>query len=148
MAHFLAQRLKKVIHKLIHTDQSGYIKGRNIGTNIRLIQDVIDYLEEGEIEGATVFLDFKKAFDTVSHEFLNNILSKFKSGESFNNWVKIMYKNTKSYVINNGWLSKPFQINRGIRQGCPLSVLLFLLVVEILAVQIRKHPEEGLQYSS
>ena len=45
---------------------------------------------------------------------------------------------------NNGWLSKPFQNNRGIRQECPFSALLFLQVVEILAVQIRKHPEEGL----
>ena len=42
MAHVQAQRLKNVIHKLIHTDQSGYIKGRNINNNIRLIQDVID----------------------------------------------------------------------------------------------------------
>ena len=91
-----------------------------------------------------MFLDFKKAFDTVSHEFLNSVLSKFEFWESFKNWVKTMYKNTESCVINNGWLSKPFQINRGIRQGCPLSALLFLLVVEILAVQIRKHPEEGL----
>ena len=79
----------------------------------------------------------------LSHEFLNNVLSKFILGESFKNWKETMYKNTESCVINNGWLSKPFQINRGIRQGCPLSALLFLLVVEILAVQIRKHPEEG-----
>ena len=57
-----------------------------------------------------MFLDFKKAYDTVSHEFLNNVLSKFEFWESFKNWVKTMYKNTESCVINNGWLSKPFQL--------------------------------------
>ena len=55
MAHILANRLKKLINKLIHTDQSGYIKGRNISSNIRLIQDVIDYFDEGDMEGAIIF---------------------------------------------------------------------------------------------
>ena len=84
----LANRLKKVIGRLqnvIHTDQSGYIKGRNICTNIRLIQDVIDYFESGEDEGAIIFLDFQKAFDTVSHKFLLNALTKYNFGESFKN---------------------------------------------------------------
>ena len=83
LAHALANRLKKVISKLIHTDQSGYIKGRNISSNIRLIQDVIDFFEENETEGAIVFLDFKKAFDTLSHNFLQNILIKFQFGKRY-----------------------------------------------------------------
>ena len=62
-------RLKSVIHKIIHTDQNGYIKGRNIAYNIRLIQDVIDKFENDNTEGAIVFLDFHKAFDTVNHNF-------------------------------------------------------------------------------
>ena len=61
LAHILANRLKKVINKLIHTDQSGYIKGRNISSNIRLIQDVIDYFEEGDMEGAIIFFRFPKS---------------------------------------------------------------------------------------
>ena len=85
LAHVLSNRLKKVIGRLIHTDQSGYIKGRNICTNIRLIQDVIDYFESGEDEGAIIFLDFQKAFDTVSHKFLLNALTKYNFGESFKN---------------------------------------------------------------
>ena len=62
-----------------------------------------------------------------------------------NIWVKTIYNNVESCVINNGWLSTPFKIQRGLRQGCPLSALLFLLVVEILAIQIRKYPNEGLK---
>ena len=104
MAHVPAQRLKHVIHKIIHTDQSGYIKGRNINNNIRLTQDVIDYFEEEETEGAIIFLDFQKAFDTVSHEFLYQVLSKINFGDSFKYWVKpyTVYSNVESCVINNG----------------------------------------------
>ena len=145
LAHALANRLKKVISKLIHTDQSGYIKGRTISTNIRLIQDVIDFFEENETDGAIVFLDFKKAFDTVSHDFLNHTLTKFNFGASFKKWVNVMYKNAESSVTNNGWQSKPLKIKKGIRQGCPLSALLFLLVAEILAMKIRNEPTLGLK---
>ena len=145
LAHTLANRLKKVIPKLIHTDQSGYIKGRNISSNIRLIQDVIDFFEENETEGAIVFLDFKKAFDTVSHDFLQNILIKFNFGKSFKKWVSVMYQNVVSCVTNNGWTSKPLKINKGIRQGCPLSALLFLLAAEILAAKVRNNKNLGLK---
>ena len=129
----------------MHTDQSGYIKGRTISTNIRFIQDVIDFFEENETEGAIVFLDFKKAFDTVSHDFLRNILTKFNFGESFKRRVSVMYKNVVSNVTNNGWTSKPLKPSKGIRQGCPLSALLFLLAAEILAVKLRGDRDLGLK---
>ena len=147
LAHILANRIKKVINNLISTDQSGYLKGRNIGFNIRIIQDVIDYCENNEQDGAILFLDFQKAFDTVNHEFLKNVLKKYNFGSSFIKWVDIMYHNADACVTNNGWTSKPFKINKGIRQGCPLSALLFLLVVEVLACDIRKDNNNGLQIS-
>ena len=145
LAHVLANRLKTVINKLIHTDQNGYIKGRNIGFNIRLIQDVIEYFENDNIEGAVLFLDFQKAFDTVNHNFMHAVLEKFNFGSSFIKWIKTIYSKSEACLTNNGWTSKPFEIQRGIRQGCPLSALLFLLVVEILANKIRKSKNDGLE---
>ena len=106
---------------------------------------MIDFFEDNETEGAIVFLDFKKAFDTVCHDFLRNILTKFNFGESFKRWVSVMYENAVSCVTNNGWTSKPLKINKGIRQGCPLSALLFLLASEILAVKIRNDQTLGLK---
>ena len=145
LTHVLANRLKGVIHKIILKDQNGYIKGRNIGYNIRLIQDVIEYFEEGNIEGAIIFLDFHKAFDTVNHDFLKSVLRKFNFGSSFTKWVDIIYNKAESCFTNNGWTSRPFKIERGIRQGCPLSALLFILVVEILADKIRENKNNGLE---
>ena len=145
LAHVLANRLKKVINNLISNDQTGYIKGRNIGFNIRLIQDVIDYCENNEHDGTILFLDFQKAFDTVNHDFLKNVLIMYNFGNSFIKWVDILYQNAEACVTNNGWTSKPLKINKGIRQGCPLSALLFLLVVEVLACNIREDVGDGIQ---
>ena len=145
LAHVLANRLKKVINKLINTDQAGYIKGRNISSNIRLIQDVIDYFEDGNLEGAIVFLDFQKAFDTVNHRFLETVMLKFNFGNSYMKWVRTLYNKAEACVANNGWMSKTFPIEKRIRQGCPLSALLFLLVVEILGEKVRMNKSNGLQ---
>lgn len=145
LTQVLANRMKKVINKLISPDQTGYIKGRFIGQNIRVIQDVIDLLEEENTEGALLFLDFKKAFDTISHSFLLKTLKQFNFGNSFLTWVQILYKDAESCITNNGWLSQPIKIQRGIRQGCPLSALLFLLSVEVLALKIKEDKEEGLE---
>ena len=109
LTHVLANRLKSVIGKLIHTDQNGYIKGRNIAYNIRLIQDVINYFENDNIEGAILFLDFQKAFDTVNHDFLFTILEKFSFGISLIMWIKTIYNKAESCLSNNGWTSKPLK---------------------------------------
>ena len=132
LAHVLANRLKLTIGKIIHTDQNGYIKGRNIAFNIILIQDVIIYFEIVNIEGAVIFLYFQKAFDTVNHNFLHAVLEKFNFGHSFIKWVKTIYNKVESCLSNNGWTSRHFEIQTNIRQGRPLSALLFHLVVEIL----------------
>ena len=79
IAYALAQRFKKVLPLIISNDQNGYIKNRYTGFNIRQIQDIIDYSEHFNIEGAILFLDFSKAFDSIEWEFI------FKSLEK--NWI-------------------------------------------------------------
>ena len=138
-ARALAKRLQNVIPKLISFDQMGYIKKRSAAENIRLVQDLLDFCSYTNIPGIFMFLDFKKAFDNVEHEFLFETLKRFNFGTSFIQWIKTIYNNADGKVINNGWLSKTFSITKGVRQGCPLSALLFLLVVEVLAMKIRNN---------
>ncbi len=133
----LARRLQCVLGNIISTDQSGYIKGRYIGHNIRLINDIINYTETENLGGAVLFLDFRKAFDTVEWDFMYSTLTRFGFGDSFIKWVKTIYNETTSCINNYGWLSDNFSVERGIRQGCPLSALLFIIVAEIMAVKIR-----------
>ena len=135
----LAKRILKVIDKLISYDQTGYLKGRYIGENIRTVHDVITYLQERNLPGMMLLIDFEKAFDTVKWASRDKTLAFFNFGYSFRNWIKIIYNNIQSAVLNNGYISEFFEPQRNVRQGCPLSCYLFILVVEVLALKIRKN---------
>lgn len=139
LSYVLSQRLKKVLPDIINEDQTGYIKNRFIGFNLRQIQDVIDYAEEYNIEGAIIFVDFTKAFDSIEWDFMFSTLKHFEFNESFFRWVQTLYNNIQTCVLNNGWVSEFFENSRGIRQGCPLYALLFILAVEIMALRLRSN---------
>ena len=83
--------------------------------------------------------DFTKAFDVLDIEFLNLCLERFNFGESFRKWISILYTDISSSVLINGWTSKGFDVERGIRQGCPLSSLLFILAAEYMANSVREN---------
>ena len=95
------------------------------------------YTSLKKIPGILALVDFEKAFDTVEWSFLFNAFVKFNFGEHFIKWIKLLYTNISSCVSNNGYISNFFTLSRGIRQGYPISALLFILVAEILAINIR-----------
>ena len=82
-------------------------------------------------------LDFKKAFDSVEWNFLIKSLQYFNFGPSFIKWVETIYHKPVAYIKNNGHISEPLELSRSIRQGCPVSALLFIICTELLAVKIR-----------
>ena len=129
----IAKRLEKVFPNIINIDQNGYVKGRYIGENIRLIQDVIHFTNLTNHKGIAIFLDFKKAFDSVEWSYLNAALELFNFGPDILNWFKIIYNDVSSCVVNNGHGSSFFHLQRGVRQGCPLSGILFVLGIELFA---------------
>ena len=131
----MAQKFKKVLPLIISNDQNGYI-----GLNIRQIQDIIDYSEHFNIEGAILFLDFSKSFDSIEWEFMFS-LERFGFQESILSWIKTLYTNIKGCINNNVWILEPYTIERGIRQQYPLSALIFITVGEILANRIRKEKQ-------
>jgi len=133
----IAKRLEKVLPKIINPDQTGYVKGRYIGENARLILDIVPYADEKNVPGVALFIDFRKAFDTIEWDFLIDTLNKFNSGPDVINWVKIFYNNVTSCVLSNGHASEFFALERGARQSCPLSGLLFAIGIEVLANAIR-----------
>ena len=141
LAKCLANRLKRCMDHLIHSDQSGFLKGRYIGTNIRLILDVIEYANENNLPGSIVLLDIEKAFDSVKHGFLLQVLKHFNFSDKFITWIKTIYSGRVSYVMNNGFLTDRIQMEKGIFQGCPISPYLFLFVIEIMASLIRHNAQ-------
>ena len=136
-AKVMANRLMNVLHKLIATDQTGSIRGRYIGTNLRTVDDVIRYSEIEKSSGILMALDFQNAFNTVEHKFVYDVLRRFNFGESFIGWIRLLHNDAELAIINNGYTSGWFKTSRGLQQGCPVSALLFSLVVEILAIKLR-----------
>lgn len=135
----MAKRLEKILPMLINRDQTGYVKNRFIGENIRLISDVIESYEEKNLPGMLLFIDFEKAFDSLEWNFLFKVLEVMNFGPMFRKWIHTFYSNITSCVMNNGHASDFFQLYRGVRQGCPLSGLLFVLAIEVLAQSIREN---------
>ena len=82
-------------------------------------------------------VDFQKAFDSVNRNFLYSTLAAFNIGPSFFQWIHTFYQNITSSVLNNGFSTGPFEIQRSVRQGDPLSPYLFIIVLEVLAISIR-----------
>ena len=145
-ASVLSFRLKKVIHRIVSHDQAGFMKNRSAAECIRFIQDTIDYCEHTHKAGIIMFLDFMKGFDTVDHDFLFNLLREFGFKYSFIRWIQTLYNNANGRILNYGWISEDFSIERGVRQGCPLSALLFIIVAEVLAARIKQNPNiKGIQ---
>ena len=134
----LANRLKQVIGHIICEDQNGYIKGRHSGIVIRAIDDVIEYADQNNMSGAIMALDYSKAFDSLSKDFMTDSLKLFGFGNSFIHWIKTITNDTVSCVSYCGWLSRWIPLKCGIRQGCPISPLLFILSCEILSCRIRQ----------
>ena len=137
----IANRIKKVLPKLINEDQTGFISGRYIGDNIRLIYDLIAHLDGNNLPGLLLNIDFEKAFDSLDWGFMHKVLEAFGFGRGFRKWVSTFYKNIKSTVVVNGNMSQWFSIERGCRQGDPISPYLFILCVEILAIMVRENED-------
>ncbi|KAL9968770.1 hypothetical protein ACROYT_G020892 [Oculina patagonica] len=137
----IASRLKEVLPHIIHCNQTGYVKDRYIGETVRSILDIMDFTERENIPGLLIFIDFRKAFDTLEWNFLFKCLDAFNFGPEFKRWISTFYKNIQSCVINNGMSSEYFNLTRGVRQGDPLSPYLFLLAVESLAIAVRENEE-------
>ena len=135
----LAERLKLVLHTILHATQTA-VYGRKIDQNIHMIRDLIDLANQNDDTAAFIFLDQEKAFDRVNHGFLFRTMEAFGIGENFISWVSNIYSNASSMVSINGFFSEKIPLRRGVRQGCPLSALLYVLVIEILALQLRLNP--------
>ena len=147
IAKALVHRLKPVMSSVIHPDQCCSVPGRSSEDNATLLRDVCDYLASHErMACAFISLDQEKAFDSVDWEFLDKILETVNFGPLFCAAIKCIYKDIRSGILSNGYVSEFFSVQRGVRQGCPLSPLLFVMVSEVFGQAIRKCDEiQGLK---
>ena len=130
----------QVLSTVISPDQSCGVKGRNPTLNNRLLQDIVSDMNNCGLRGAVLSLDQEKAFDHVDWGYLQRVLGQMNFGPSFCQWIALFYNDISSSVLVNGHCSESFFVSRGVRQGCPLSPLLYIIIAETMACAIRADP--------
>ena len=138
VAKCIAERIKRSIQDIIHPDQVGFLKGRKVASLLRMIDDVSDQLNVSNEPGLLFAADFSQAFDRISKEYMLDAFRMFGFGKDLIKWISILMTDTVSCVSYCGWLSDFFPVESGIRQGCPLSPLAFVIAIELLAIKIRQ----------
>ena len=137
----ISNRLKTVLDKVIHENQKGFIAGRFLGENVRLIYDVLFESKKQNIPGLLLSIDFEKAFDTVSWKFISKVLDYFNFGRSIKTWISLFQNGAESCILQNGFMSDFFYLKRGCRQGDPISPNIFIFCAEILGKMIRNNKD-------
>ena len=133
--------LKQILPNIIHENQLCSVTGRSIHDGCHLIRNIIDYAQDRPAMGLAILnLDIKKAFDSISYTYINQVLQAYGFESEFTQWLHILYNNVTAKVIVNGFFTDPFDITRGVRQGCSSSPLLYVSCVEPLACYIRNDP--------
>jgi hypothetical protein len=143
LAKVLANRLLPHLAAVIDPVQTGYVPGRRIGSNVLTLQLLGPYLAAQKQSAAAVFLDVRKAFDTVDRDFLMAVMAALGVGPRFCAWVRLLLSGTRARAVLNGHLSQFAAFLAGVRQGCPLSALLYLFVGEALLRFLRRHDAYG-----
>lgn len=134
----LAKRLEKMLPQLIHTDQTGFVLQRQTHDNIRRSLHILHHIHKNKLEALLVSLDAEKAFDSVSWAFLYKVLEQMRFHKNFVEIIRTLYSAPSARVKINGHLTDPITLQRGSRQGCPISPLLFCLYIEPLAQWLRQ----------
>ena len=119
----IANRIKNVLPGIIHSNQSGFMKGRFIGETARSILDIIAHTESSKLPGVLLFIDFEEAFDSIEHNFLYKALERFNFGPSFIKWFQTFYNNLSSCVLNNGFFLIFFSTRKGCKTGGPIVTI-------------------------
>ena len=138
VSKLLASRMKLVMGKIIDEGQYCSVQGRSIVQCNMLIRDIMYYVNNNDKEAAFLKLDWHKAFDMVNIIFLLRIMRKVGFGDRYVGWVQMLYDNAESAICINNFIGEFFPISRSVRQGCPLSMMLYALYQEPFYVALKK----------
>ena len=141
LSKVLANRMKKVMPTIIHKDQVGFIKNRGLCDNVLDLLTALEYCETKEIDALLMSFDFEKAFDSVEHNILFEVMNVMNFGEKFISYLESLFRNMTSCTINKGYSKEYFKVTRALRQGDPVSVLCFDLLAEVIGQKIRQNNE-------
>jgi len=135
----LVKVLDLILPDIIQLDQTGFIRQRETHDNIRRTLHVINHINKYTLEVVLLGLDAEKAFDSVDWSFLYKTLERFHFHDDFVKIIKALYCKPTANIRIKGGLSNNFELEKGCRQGCPVSPLLFAIFIEPLSQWIRQN---------
>ena len=135
----LTEKIKPALEYIIEANQKAYLKDRYIGEVTRTTYDLFAYAKQRNLPGMILLIDFEKAFDSVSHEFIISTFEIHGFGPNIIKWLKIILSNFNVATNLHGNISECFTLGRGCRQGDPISGYIFILCIEILLLQLKNN---------
>ncbi|XP_071713069.1 uncharacterized protein [Rutidosis leptorrhynchoides] len=130
IAKLLFIRLRKVIPNLVGSEQSAFIRGRNIMDGALIANESYEFLKINRMKILLFKVDFEKAFDSLNWEFLDDMMGFMGFGLKWRRWIASCLKTASISVLVNGSPTKEFKLGRGVRQVDPLSPFLFIIAAE------------------
>jgi hypothetical protein len=137
----LANRLAHRLEDLVHASQSTFVKSRFIQDNFKFVQAIAKLLHARRKSSLLLKVDIVCAFDSMSWSFLLEVLQHMGFTSRWTDWVSLVLSTACTRVMLNGSLGSNISHGHGLRQGNPLSPMLFLLVMEVLSAMFHKADE-------
>ena len=138
ISKLLSIRLKEVMAPIVDESQSAFVMNKHILDGVLIANESLRWLKKRKIPGTLLKLDFQKAYDSVNWSFLKMVMIKLRFGRKWIGWIMNCVTSASMSILLNGMPLKPFKMEKGLRQGDPLTPYLFILVSEMLVYFVKK----------
>ncbi|KAL9989059.1 hypothetical protein ACROYT_G003567 [Oculina patagonica] len=143
----ILERLKDALDKQLRCNQAGFRKDKSCTDHIATLRIIIEQSNEWQTPLYMNFIDFEKAFDSVDRNIIWQLMHHYGIPSKFIKLIQDLYESSSCQVIHNGKLTESFEVSTGVRQGCLLSPMIFIMVVDWIMREVEDQGKTGIQWT-